>query len=64
LVKPQIPSVHDLRADPAETQNLMDSELTVTWVIGQAMRPLIELHKSAPRYPHVPVGEDFDGYHE
>ena len=40
----------------------MDSELTVTWVIGQAMRPLVELGRSAAQFPHVPVGEDFDGY--
>lgn len=52
----------DLHADPAETQNLMDTELTVTWVIGQAMRPLVELTQSAGRFPHVPVGEDFAGY--
>jgi hypothetical protein len=31
LVKRQIPSVYDLRADSAETQNLMDTDLTVTW---------------------------------
>jgi arylsulfatase A-like enzyme len=62
LVKPQIPSVYDLFADPAETVNLMDTELTVSWVIGQAMRPLVELEQSEAEYPHVSVGEDFAGY--
>ena len=62
LVKPQIPSVYDLFSDPGETLNLMDSDLTVTWVIGAAMEPLIELAQSAAEYPHVPVGADFDGY--
>lgn len=62
MVKPQIPSVYDLHADPAETQNLMDTELTASWVIGQAMRPLVELEQSAGQFPHVPVGEEFDGY--
>ena len=64
LLTPQIPSVYDLRADPAETQNLMDSELTVAWVIGEAMRPLMSLKQSEAQYPHVPVGQDFDGYGE
>ena len=48
--------------DPGETLNLMDSDLTVTWVIRAAMEPLIELAQSAARYPHVPVGADFEGY--
>jgi hypothetical protein len=61
-VKPQIPSVYDLHADPAETQNLMDTDLTVTWLIGQAMRPLVELSKSAAQFPHVLVGANFAGY--
>jgi len=62
LVKPQIPSVYDLVADPGETVNLMDSDLTVTWVIGQAMAPLVGLQASAQEFPHVPVGAEFDGY--
>ena len=63
-VRPQIPSVYDLYADPAETQNLMDTDLTVSWVIGEAMRPLVELRRSAEEYPHVDVGEDFEGYEQ
>jgi arylsulfatase len=62
LLKPQIPSVYDLAADPAETINLMDTDLTVSWVIGQALAPLIDLQASAQEYPHIPVGADFDGY--
>ena len=41
LVKPQIPSVYDLFADPGETLNLMDADLTVAWVIRAAMEPLV-----------------------
>jgi arylsulfatase len=63
LVKPQIPSVYDLRADPAETQNLMETDQPLTWVIGQAMQPLVELQQSTQTYPHVEVGEDFTGYY-
>ena len=62
LVKPQIPSVYDLLADPAEKVNLMDSDLTVGWVIGQAMAPLMDLQTSTHDYPHVPVGAEFEGY--
>ena len=64
LVKPQIPSVYDLVADPAESVDLMNSDLTVTWVIGEAMRPLIELKESTAEYPHIPVGADFAGYED
>jgi arylsulfatase len=62
LVKPQIPSVYDLVADPGEKVNLMDSDLTVTWVIGQAMAPLLALAASTQEFPHVPVGAEFEGY--
>jgi len=62
LVKPQIPSVYDLVSDPGEKVNLMDSDLTVTWVIGEAIAPLMELAASAQQYPHVPVGAEFEGY--
>ena len=62
LVKPQIPSVYDLVSDPGEKVNQMDSDLTVTWVIGEALAPLMELTASAQEYPHVPVGADFEGY--
>lgn len=62
LVTPQIPSVYDLHADPAETQNLMHVDRPAPWAIGQAMRPLVALKQSAAEYPHVPVGDDFDGY--
>jgi hypothetical protein len=47
---------------PGEKVNLMDSDLTVTWVIGKAIAPLMELAASAQQYPHVPVGAEFEGY--
>jgi arylsulfatase A-like enzyme len=62
MVKPQVPSVYDLLADPAESVNLMEADLTVAWVIGEAMRSLIELEESTAEYPHIPVGADFAGY--
>ena len=62
LLKPQIPSVYDLLADPAETVNIMNADLSVTWVIGEALAPLLALEASTKEYPHVPVGADFQGY--
>ena len=62
LVKPQVPAIYDLYSDPGETLNLTDSDLTVLWVLHDAMQPLIELQRSATRYPHIPVGADFTGY--
>jgi arylsulfatase len=62
-VKPQIPMVCDLVSDPHETIDLMQSDLTVGWVIGAALRPVLELAKSAERYRHISVGEEgFNGY--
>lgn len=51
-------------SDPGETLNLMDSDLTVVWVIREAMQPFIELQQSAARYPHVPIGAEFTGYND
>ena len=55
--------VCDLVADPQETIDLMQSDLTAGWVIGVAMTPVVALAKSAEQYRHVGVGEeDFNGY--
>lgn len=62
LLKPQAPAIYDLFSDPGETLNLMDSGLTVAWVVRDAMQPLIELQLSAEKFPHVPVGAEFTGY--
>ena len=62
LVKPQVPAIYDLVSDPSESVNLMESDLTVGWVLRAAMEPLIEIGKSAAEYPHIPPGADFEGY--
>ena len=62
LLKRQIPAIYDLGADPGEQNDLMETELTVAWVIAAVMAPLIELKQSAAQYPHVEVGADFQGY--
>jgi arylsulfatase A-like enzyme len=62
LETPQIPAIYDLAVDPAETKDLMDTELSVAWVIRAAMAPLVELKQSATQYPHITPGADFDGY--
>jgi arylsulfatase len=62
-IKPQVPMVCDLIADPKETIDLMQSHLTYAWVIGAASAPLIELGRSAAQFPNIGVGEeDFEGY--
>ena len=62
IVKPQIPAIYDLESDPIESVNLMESELTLAWVIKAAMIPLVDLAHSAARYPHIPTGAEFKGY--
>ena len=64
IVKPQIPAVYDLEADPIESVNLMESELTLAWAIKAAMIPLVDLAQSAAEYPHIPTGADFQGYQQ
>ena len=61
-VKPQIPMVFDLVADPKEQIDLSQKDAATVWVIGPALKPMLELQKSAAEYPHVPVGADFEGY--
>jgi arylsulfatase len=64
-IKPQIPMVCDLISDPHETIDLMQSDLTLAWVIGAALKPINDLKQSAATYRHIGVGEDgFDGYGE
>ncbi len=62
-IKPQIPMVCDLVSDPHETIDLMQADLTVGWVIGAAMAPVIALRRSAEQFRHIHGGEEnFNGY--
>jgi arylsulfatase A-like enzyme len=62
-VKPQIPMVCDLVADPHENIDLMQSDGTLGWVIGVAMRPLVEFQQSTVEFRNLEVGEEgFEGY--
>ena len=55
--------VCDLISDPHETIDLTQSNLTLAWVIGAALRPVIVLAQGAKQYRHIRVGEeDFNGY--
>ena len=55
--------VCDLVSDPHETIDLMQSDLTLAWVIGAGLRPVIALAQSARQYRHIQVGEEgFNGY--
>ena len=62
-VKPQIPAIYDLVADPQEKNDIAETTMSDAWAIGAALRPVIALQESAKRFPHIKVGEDFTGYH-
>lgn len=40
----------------------MQSDGTLGWVIGAAMRPLVEFQQSTTEYRNLEVGEGFEGY--
>ena len=62
-IKPQIPMVFDLISDPHETIDLVQSDLTVGWVLGPALAPVVALKRSAAKFRNIQVGEeDFNGY--
>ena len=43
--------------------DLMQADLTLGWVIGAAMAPVIALRRNAEQFRHIQVGEeDFNGY--
>ena len=58
----QIPAIYDLADDPGEEIDLMDTQLTVAWVIRAAMAPIVALQHSTADYPHIPPGAEFHGY--
>jgi len=61
-IKGQLPMVFDLISDPQETMDLVQADLTIGWVLGPAMAPILSLAQSAQQYPHIGVGEEFEGY--
>jgi arylsulfatase len=58
----QLPLVFDLVSDPQETMDLVQADLTIGWVLGPAMAPILALGQSAQEYPHIGVGAEFEGY--
>ncbi len=61
-VRPQIPAIYDLVADPQEKNDIMETTMSDAWAIGAALRPVVALQESAKRFPHIKTGEDFTGY--
>ena len=62
LLQRQIPAIYDLATDPGEEIDLMDTELTVSWVIRSALTPIVALEQSAIEHPHISPGAEFSGY--
>ena len=61
-VAPQLPMVCDLVSDPGETVDLLSARLEMGWAVGVALAQVAALEQSAGEFPHVGVGEDFEGY--
>jgi len=61
-VRPQIPAIYDLVADPQEKFDIVETTMSDGWAIAAALRPVVALQESAKRFPHIKTGEDFTGY--
>jgi arylsulfatase A-like enzyme len=61
-VKPQLPLVCDLVADPKETVDLLGGCLEMGWAVGVGFVELAKYQASLAKYPNIGVGEDFKGY--
>ncbi|MGI9576926.1 MAG: sulfatase-like hydrolase/transferase [Microthrixaceae bacterium] len=61
-VKPQLPLVCDLVADPGETVDLLGDRLEMGWAVGVGFVELAKLQASMDAYPNIGVGEEFQGY--
>jgi hypothetical protein len=61
-LRPQVPAIYDLVADPQEKDDIVETTMSDSWSIGAALRPVVALQESAKRFPHIKTGEDFTGY--
>jgi arylsulfatase len=61
-VKPQLPLVCDLVADPRETVDLLGARLEMGWAVGIGFVELTKYQVSVAQYRNLGVGEDFEGY--
>ncbi|MGI9540023.1 MAG: arylsulfatase [Miltoncostaeaceae bacterium] len=61
-VKPQLPLVCDLVADPKETVDLLGGRLEMGWAVGVGFVEVTKHQASVAQYRNVGVGEDFQGY--
>jgi arylsulfatase len=62
IVTPQWPLVFDLKNDPHEDWNIMDTKLDMFWLFGPVYKCIKDLRESMNRYRNIEPGENFNGY--
>jgi arylsulfatase len=62
IVTPQWPLVFDLKNDPHEDWNIMDTKLDMFWLFKPVYKCINDLNESMERYRNITPGENFKGY--
>ena len=62
IVAPSWPMLFDLASDPGELYNLMETKLDMGWMVGVALKFVVDYQKSLAQYPNIKTGEEFTGY--
>jgi hypothetical protein len=52
----------DLASDPGELYNLMATKMDMGWMMGVALKFVVDYQKSIAQYPNIKTGAEFEGY--
>jgi arylsulfatase len=62
IVAPSWPMLFDLASDPGELYNIMETKLDMGWMVGVALKFVVDYQKSIAQYPNIKTGAEFEGY--
>ncbi len=62
IVTPSWPMLFDLASDPGELYNLFATKMDMGWMVGVALKFVVDYQKSIAQYPNIKTGAEFNGY--
>jgi arylsulfatase len=62
IATPQWPMLFDLCSDPGELYNVFADKMDMGWMLGVALKFVVDYQKRIAEYPNIKTGDEFEGY--